>query len=384
MCLTKILRTHVARSIVLLMMAVIVLSGTITAPLRAEGFPSVDRKSLVYKGIPPNHCCVDQVLRYLPNGEMGVFFVTGGTFEPDVNNHIRLCRSSDQGETWLRDEEVLKLKDKACLLTEAIVHEDTITLFVSVHDGRFENWTVHTIASEDNGQTWGELQPFTPLPRKTFIRNLYRASWGEWILPFQTYAFDGDASKSIFQTKPMLCRNGVLISNDQGKTWTQSKLTEPLAGWGENNVAELTDGRLVMLVRADGKGHLDRHESSDRGRTWSERVATKIPNPGSKFRLFNLSGDRIALVHNPNSKTSSKNSKRQANVVRNPMALWISKDDLQTWGYQRTLTDFPGMLAYPDGEVDPEEKFIHFVFDYNRHDVIYWGAALPAKEEVSE
>ncbi|MCA9041808.1 MAG: exo-alpha-sialidase [Planctomycetaceae bacterium] len=345
--------------------------------LLAEDLAEQDRKSLVYKGHPPNHCCVDQALRVLPNGEMGVFFVTGGAFEPDVNNHIRLCRSADNGEIWQQDEEVLKLDGKACLLTEVIVHEETITLFVSVHAGRFDNWTVHTLSSSDHGKSWGELEPFTPLPRRTFIRNLYKASWGEWILPFQTYDLDDHPERSILDEGPKQCRNGVLISNDQGATWTKSELTEPLKGWGENNVAELSDGTLVMLVRADGTGHLLRSESTDRGRSWSPRVATDVPNPGSKFRLFNLSHQRIALLHNPNATVRSPNSKRQANVTRNPLALWVSSDDMQTWEHQRVLTDFPGMLAYPDGVVDSEEKYIHFAFDYNRHDVIYWGAALP-------
>jgi len=28
--------------------------------------------------------------------------------------------------------------------------------------------------------------------------------------------------------------------------------------------------------------------------------------------------------------------------------------------------------------VDATERYVHFVFDYNRHDVIYWGAELPS------
>ncbi len=43
----------------------------------------------------------------------------------------------------------------------------------------------------------------------------------------------------------------------------------------------------------------------------------------------------------------------------------------------RILPGLPAMLAYPDGEVDADERFIHFVFDYNRHGCIYWGAELP-------
>ena len=343
----------------------------------AEEDSARDRKSLVYKGYPPNHCCVDQALRLLPNGDMGVFFVTGGTFEPDVNNHIRLCRSHDQGATWQQDEEVLHLENQACLLTEVIVYDDKIIIFVSAHGGRFENWTVHTLESQDNGKSWGELKPFEPLPRRTFVRNLLVTSWGEWILPFQTYDIEDHPERSILDDRPKQCRNGVLISRDQGATWTKSTLSEPIDGWGENNVAELSDGRLVMLIRADGTGSLKRSESTDRGRTWSSHVSIDIPNPGSKFRLFNLSGDRIAMIHNPNSEVRHPNSKRQANVARNPLSLWISDDDLESWSYQRELTDFPGMLAYPDGVVSPDEQFIHFAFDYNRHDVIYWGAALP-------
>ena len=44
------------------------------------------------------------------------------------------------------------------------------------------------------------------------------------------------------------------------------------------------------------------------------------------------------------------------------------------------LTDFPGMLAYPDGVVDASERYVHFAFDYNRQDMIYCGAKLPRLE----
>jgi len=67
-------------------------------------------------------------------------------------------------------------------------------------------------------------------------------------------------------------------------------------------------------------------------------------------------------------------------VNRNPLALWISDDDdAATWSYRRVITDFPAMLAYPDGEIDPEERHLHFAFDYNRHDVIYWQVAIPVR-----
>jgi len=337
----------------------------------------MDRKALVYKGLPPNHTCCDQALRILPSGEWIVVFMTGGVVEPELANHVVLCRSTDRGETWGEPEVVLRYDDRASLFSEVVVEEDRITVYVQTHRGYFEDWRNVTISSADGGRTWTAPEPFAPLPRRTFLRNLCVASWGEWLLPFQTYDTREDPSPSPLKDgsfqDPL---NGMLISADRGRTWRESNR---IAGrhWAENNLAELSDGRLVMLIRADGTGCLYRSESSDRGRTWSEAAPTDIPNPGSKFRLFRLSDGRIVLLHNPNAATSHPNSKRQAQCNRNPLALWVSDDDMNTWAYRRVLTDFPGHLAYPDGVVDEKEEYVHFAFDYNRHDVIYWGARLP-------
>ena len=338
---------------------------------------NADRKALVYKGMPPNVTCCDQALRILPNGEWIVFFMTGGNVEPERANFVALCRSTDQGETWGPLETVLRFEDRACTLTEALVHKGAVILFVNVHAGFFDQWRNYTICSRDGGRTWGRPEEFTPLPRRGFVRNIYRASWEEWVAPFQYYEPTGDLD--ISPLKDGSFRRmwiGTLVSPDEGRTWVKSNLVGSQY-WAENNVVELRDGRLVMLNRADGTGCLWRSDSADRGRTWSEPQPTEIPNPGAKFRLFRLRDGRIAMIHNPNPRTSHPNSKHYALCNRNPLALWISDDDLSTWGYRRLLTDFPGHLAYPDGVVDEREEYIHFAFDYNRHDVVYWGAKLP-------
>ncbi len=336
-----------------------------------------DRKALVYKGLPPNITCCDQALRILPDGQWLVVFMTGGSIEPDKPNFVALCRSSDQGYTWGPLQTVLKSDEHACTMTEVLIEGGRITVFVNIHAGFFDCWRNHTISSDDGGHSWSEPKPFDALPRRGFLRNIYQATWGEWIAPFQYYEAPGDPDASVLKDgsfdRPWV---GTLVSGDRGRTWQRSNLI-PGRYWAENNVVELRDGRLVMLIRGDGTGCLWRSESVDRGRTWSEPVRTEIPNPGSKFRLFRLSTGRIVLVHNPNSQTSHPNSKHYASCNRNPLALWASDDDMQSWPHQRILTDYPGHLAYPDGVVDAAEQYVHFAFDYNRHDVIYWGARLP-------
>lgn len=332
---------------------------------------AADRKAVVYRGSPPDTCCVDQMLRILPDGDWVVIFMTGGAGEPELANHIAVSRSVDEGGTWSDPEVVLQYDDRACLPSETIVDGGRLLLFIYTHDGDFGDWRCWTIQSRDGGRSWDDLLSLEPYPRNTFVRNLCETSWGEWVLPVQTYLppQPTDDRRELLKHG----HNGALISADRGMHWEQSALVGPTPGWAENNIAELSDGSLAMLIRADGTGHLLRSDSSDRGRSWSALEPTDIPNPGSKFRLHRLSDGRICLVHNPGPVT------RDRSLRRNPLALWISDDDMRSWGYRRVLTDFPGMLAYPDGVIDEEERYIHLAFDYNRHDVIYWGAELPRR-----
>lgn len=336
------------------------------------------RQSLVYKGYPPNHCCCDTALRPMADGSWAVIFMTGGKREPEPANHIRLCRSTDEGHSWGEAQVVHQFEDKACLLSEVYVHDGRVTIIMQTHRGDFSDWRVWLTHSTDSGYSWSEPTAFEPAPRRAFVRNLYIASWGDWYLPLQSYDIVDDplpAPHSDGSFKHPY--NAALYSTDQGQTWQVSNRVEPSHAWAENNLVELSNGAMAMFIRNDGKGCLYRADSTDRGRTWSETYPTDIPNPGSKAHTRRLSDGRILLVHNPNSATRHPNTKTAAQCQRNPMALWISDDDLQSWYYQHTFCDFPGMLAYPDGFVSDDERWLHIAFDYNRHDVIYYGLPIP-------
>lgn len=338
-----------------------------------------DFKALVHKGFPPNHCACDSTWRRLPNGEQAVFFLTGAGHEPEPGNFVALCRSADEGVSWSAFETILTNPNGAATLSEVVVHDGVISVYVQIHAGRFDHWETAVIRSSDNGYTWTAPESFAPLPRRSMIRNLYRTQSGSWILPYQYYEPTGNWEASVFDDGSMNhVWNGTLLADSPDGPWRPGGTLQGSRGWAEVNVVELRDGRLVMLARCDGRpngeGCLLRTESTDGGRSWSAYRRSGIPNPGSKFRLFRLSDDRIVLLHNPTPATSHPNGKC---AHRNPLGVWISDDDMETWGDQRILADFPGMLAYPDGEVDADERLLHFAFDYNRHDVIYWRVEIP-------
>lgn len=349
-----------------------------------------DRSTIIFDGHSPDRLACDTTLRKMPDGSWVMIMLGGGDTEPMPQNRVFIARSHDPGKTWSAMSPIdlgVKTKDPHAALvpSELMVLGERCTLFVATHDGSFGNWKEWMTHSDDSCRTWSPLQPAPGrLHERTFIRNHIVTADGRILLPFQHYlrvAETQSISKNRRFSAPTNPRNGVLISEDGGATWTEQgdiriSANDDYHGWAENNIVELADGRIAMIIRADALGGVLYYaESTDGGRTWPEFARkTSIPNPGSKATLYSLGGDRVALLHNPNRRH------------RSPLALWVSFDGMQSWPYQRVLipesVDGPrGRLNYPDGFVSDDLKWLHFAFDDNRHRGVYVAARLP---DVSE
>lgn len=357
-------------------------------------------QSIVFRGYIPLHCCCDATWRRLPNGDQAVFFMTGGNFEPETSNYVVLCRSKDEGQTWgaqeiIHQSEACKadlqkpphnmdpnwydrcVPEIATTMSEVTIDGDTILVYLQIHDGHFGHWRTAVTKSADNGLTWSSPEPFSPLPKRSMIRNLYKTSWGQYLLPYQFQPTRGDSEESFMRDPEKLNQiNGVLMSDSKVGPWQQGGQIEGRRGWAEVNVVEIANETLVMLCRSED-GCLYRTESTNRGASWSPYQPTDIPNPSSKFRLFKLSDGRIVLLHNPSPHTKHANEKYRCPTGRNPLSIWISKDDMASWYYKEDVCTFPGALEYPDGDISEDESYLHVAFDYNRHDVIYMKVPLP-------
>jgi hypothetical protein len=359
-------------------------SGTATSNQAAQDAQQ-DHSTVVYDGVAPNKLVCDTTLRELPDGSWILLMLAGGDTEPLPENHIALMRSRDQGRTWTSlepfDTGLPRAGDTIGQCpSEVMIHSGRCTLFFATHAKHWDTgWRSWLLTSDDGFRTWSAPSEAPgSLRERTFLRNHIVTRDGRLVVPFQHYIGpDDEQSRPPLERKLANPRNGVLMSSDGGKTWSQYgaiRLTtdDHYFGWAENNLVELPEGRIVMLIRADGLGGvLYRVESTDGGRTWPEFASrTDIPNPGSKATLYPLGGSAVAMLHNPNPSH------------RSPLALWISYDGTRTWPYQRVLVttscDGPaGRLNYPDGFVSRDRQWLHFAFDDNRHRAVVYSAKLP-------
>ena len=211
--------------------------------------------SIAYDGVTPNKMVCDTTLRALPDGSWILFMLAGGDIEPSPLNYVGVTRSTDKGKTWtpLARFDVgfpREGKTKGQGPTELMILGDRATLFFSTHSRHWANdWRSWFLTSDDGFKTWSK--PFEVpgrLKNRTFLRNHIVTRDGRILVPFQHYIGpDDEQDKDPLDRAFTNPRNGVLISADGGKTWTEHgniRLTpnDRYFGWAENNVVEL-EGR---------------------------------------------------------------------------------------------------------------------------------------------
>ena len=191
-------------------------------------------------------------------------------------NYIGLTRSTDRGKTWTPLERVdIGLPREGKTMgqgpTELLVRGQRSTLLFSTHSqtwGRdWRSWMIH---SDDNCRTWSPAEPVPGrLANFTFLRNHIVTRDGHILVPFQHYLGLPEGTPAPppeekpwhgalrhYVSNP---RNGVLMSNDGGRTWTEHgdiRLTpnDRYHGWAENNLVELGRNHIAMIIRADRLG----------------------------------------------------------------------------------------------------------------------------------
>jgi lysophospholipase L1-like esterase len=228
--------------------------------------------------------------------------------------------------------------------------------------------TVWSIRSLDEGKTWVDRQMIAGGYCGS-LNDIIQTSTGEIVVPIQQYV-----------PNPGRHCQHTWMSADDGKTWRKSNRID-IGGHGhhdgvfEGTLAELKDGRLMMLMRTP----LDRFwlgYSFDGGRSWKQIQPTGIAASTAPGFLLRLASGRLALVWNPlppdgtmrplaelraGDKPHGQGSELPAQSWRNSLQIALSGDEGQTWSQPATVALGP-RLCYPQmWERSPGELWVSFV-----------------------
>ena len=212
-------------------------------------------------------------------------------------------------------------------------------------DCRMELWAIRSL---DGGKTWIDRQR---------LLDGYNANFFGFI---QTRAGRLVATVEHLVTCPARWVVCSFISDDEGGTWQRSNLID-LGGHGhhdgatEPTVAELSDGRLLMLIRTN----LDRFWrafSDDGGRYWRTIEPSQMDASSSPGFLLRLQSGRLVLVWNrlnPEGGVWPKAdpgpaSETRTSWHREELSISFSEDDGKSWTKPIAIArQKDGQLSYP-------------------------------------
>lgn len=160
------------------------------------------------------------------------------------------------------------------------------------------------------------------------------------------------------------CQPGVLLSDDDGRSWREVMLPSPpphkvewphegvrWQNYGcEPTVVELSDGRLWMLIRTSQDSHYEAF-SDDGGESWTSPAPSRFYATITMPLLFRMSGGRLLVVWNNSTPLPELNHEAQPGLNaseregrsedfftnRDVLHAALSDDDGRTWRGFREL-----------------------------------------------
>lgn len=265
--------------------------------------------------------------------------------------------SSDGGRTWSDSEQILPPSDlpsvRITLPSGSILDPETGVLTF-----------IYGVATVSSGSDWTD-------PAEHFLQTYAvqaasytadgRPVFGEpQQIPMQILAAGIPAGYALTYTSPIRTRTGAYLlpisytinpvgvfglgfarSTDGGRTWVQSPteitMTSPLnsleGGVSENGLAQLSDGRIIVLARDEGPSryYLGISESSDDGLTWTPLTDSSVFATDTQPTLISGRGEDVTLYF------SGHNTFGQTSYYRNDLTAAYSDDNCQTWNAYHNL-----------------------------------------------
>ena len=295
-------------------------------------------------------------------GRLFASWMSGGLFEPCLDNYNLLFKSDDNGNTW-----------SAPIMA---VYSDYKNMYRHID---MQLWV------DEGNRLWvmWTKSPYNAASQKSSIRTPFVLDYmNEFHGVEALICNDPDSDELIFESPRRIC-NGFLrnkpitrhngdyvfpaydwihedryvlrISKDGGETFSDLLAAKkPKNKSFDETMAYESGNRLCMMARTELGYYLESH-SDDDGKTWSEpREYQKAPC--SRFYIGRLPGGQLVYVRNI------------SDTERDGLKVCLSEDDGESWPYELVI-DTRENVSYPDlSEGDNGELYI--IYDRERNNNI--------------
>lgn len=250
--------------------------------------------------------------------------------------------SEDGGKTWNEEDEIIVPNEGGMNVMSVSLlrlQNGDIALFY-LRKNSTEDCIPMMRISKDEAKSWSDAIPCITDRVGYFVLNndrviqledgrlmmavaLHNYPGGEWSNQGDLYAY---------------------YSDDDGQSWTVSEKVPNDSDMitHEPGLIELSDGRILMFIRASG-GYQQFSYSSDRGETWSPVEPSNIPSPVSPATIEKIpgTGDWLLVWNNNDGSDSDLEGKRT------PLTAAVSSDEGKTWKHIQNIEDDPeGWYCY--------------------------------------
>ena len=272
-------------------------------------------------------------------------------YSAPTGGRVMGCRSTDNGKTWAKPTTIMdyRLDDGSHAIFTC--RDETVLCFVGVQASwygyskapeGFEkdidglNTKQYVLRSTDNGKTWSQpiwlKSPGSFYERCHGGRPIQLADGGIlWATYYSNWTENGD--RRLF--------GAIRRSDDSGKTWPViSRIVRKDNSIDEPAIAQLKDGRLILVTRPDGAVFL----SEDKGVTWKDSGTRLVTKGRFKAPQLVVLGDGTVV----------------AIATWNMLRVWISKDNGKTWTKDIPLDT--SCYGYPGSFILEKDESILFPY----------------------
>ena len=295
-------------------------------------------------------------LGVLPNGEIICVFFTSPEGAAQLGfqvaePHAVFARvSSDSGKTWGPASLVMQSGPEGTMGdSTVVVARDKVFVIISVEVGPYpqvQRIHFYKVTSEDNGHTWAKPARI-PLPRSRPAvsgRGAIALSDGTILVPYW-WDFMAQTKAPMEMVGDIPCVSGVMITEDQGETWTLS--TDVYGPWREQPqyvvtvdepaIAAINDKDILMVLRtAMPDGRALECWSHDGGRSWGPVHSSVCRSFNSPSCLWRMRNGWIARMWCASGTAD-----------RYPLVVSISRNNGLIWSKPRVVVDFPAGSRFP-------------------------------------